>query len=109
MPESTYEGKPKYQRQNALNGGGRPPKKENRIRLDPLVHESLRYYVAESRESLTTTPGATIDENTVVSDLARRFLTEKGHFPPRTTTVVADAVAATEKKAEESEEGSDNV
>ena len=72
--------------------------KETRIRLDPMVHESLRYYIAEERQALKATPGAVIDENTVVSDLTRRFLTEKGHYPPRTANLVEEAVTALEGK-----------
>lgn len=76
-------------------------KKENRIRLDPLVHESLRYYVSEEREALKVTPGAKIDENTVVSDLTRQFLAERGHYPPRTSNIVEDSVKTVETRRAE--------
>lgn len=76
-------------------------KKENRIRLDPLVHESLRYYIAEERYSLKGRPGTHVDEHTVVTDLTRDFLTEKGHFPPRTANIVEGAVKTVEERREE--------
>jgi hypothetical protein len=63
-------------------------KRENRIRLDPLVHESLRYYVSDEREALKDVKGAKIDENTVLSDIARDFLIAKGHYPQKTGDLV---------------------
>lgn len=66
--------------------------KENRIRLDPLVHESLRYYVSEKREIVKPITGAGITENMVVSEVMRVFLTGEGHYPPRTAKIVEEAL-----------------
>ena len=68
--------------------------KENRIRLDPLVHESLRYYVAEKQEQIKPVTGAGITENMVISEVMRVFLTGEGHYPPRTAKIVEEAVGA---------------
>lgn len=72
--------------------------KENRIRLEPLVHESLRYYVAEKREAIKPVMGAGITESMVVSEVMRVFLEGEGHYPPRTANIVEAAVASANAK-----------
>lgn len=60
-------------------------RKDNRIRLRPDVDRSLDYYISEQTADITGIPGARLDRNTVISDIAQEFLTTAGHYPPDKT------------------------
>lgn len=59
------------------------PRKDNRVRIAPLVDQHLDYYIAEISTSLPNAPGVTMDKNNVVTEVMMDFLASKGHWPPK--------------------------
>lgn len=58
--------------------------RETRIRLRPDVDLALNYYIMEKNTHVSKEiPGMHLDRNSVVSDVMEYFLTEAGHYPPR--------------------------